>query len=94
MVSDECFLWDLLVKDADDSVIRTKVSELNKASGNPGSIYGHNEETIELNAVTPDLKSLGSRYWSSSYKKSYFRWGRFPNSLVWRSRRCKQVICG
>ena len=51
------FLWDLLIKDADESVIRTKVSELNKASGNPGSIYGHNE-SIELNAVTPDLKSL------------------------------------
>ena len=51
------FLWDLLIKDADESVIRNKVAELNRASGNPGSIYGHND-SIELKAITPDLKSL------------------------------------
>ena len=51
------FVWDLMVKDAHDDEIRKKVNELNAASSNPGSIFGHND-SIELNAITPDLKSL------------------------------------
>lgn len=51
------FLWDLSVKDATEDVVRDKVTQLNKASGNPGSIFGHNDNIV-LTAVTPDLKSL------------------------------------
>lgn len=51
------FLWDLSVKDATEDVIRDKVTQLNKASGNPGSIFGHNDNIV-LTAITPDLRSL------------------------------------
>jgi len=51
------FVWDLKIKDADDSVVRQKTQEFNTASGNPGSTYGHND-SIEVSAVAPDLKSL------------------------------------
>ncbi len=51
------FVWDLMVKDAHEDEIKKKVNELNGASSNPGSIFGHND-SIELTAITPDLKSL------------------------------------
>lgn len=48
------FVWDLLVKNGDSKTIQEQIKSFTKKSG---SIYGHNE-SVELKASTPDLKSV------------------------------------
>jgi hypothetical protein len=50
------FIWDLQIEGADEKVIQEKVDILAKVSGTPGNVFGHNE-SIKLNAVTPELQS-------------------------------------
>lgn len=51
------FVWDITVKGANATEVTKQVKTLVQAVNKPGSAYGHND-SIELKALAPDLKSL------------------------------------
>jgi hypothetical protein len=49
------FVWDLLVKGADDAKIKQHVNDFIAASSKAGGVFGHNEN-VEAAPMNPDLK--------------------------------------
>jgi hypothetical protein len=71
------FVWDLLVKDADEEEIKKQVRLFSKKSG---SVYGHNDR-VTLTPSAPDLKTVDAQTGARLFRNHIL--GRFGYPEHW-----------